>query len=59
MNAATHKVEGNAKVPLLYMALELSNQTRRRAFGRDFGTSDGQRVMVAAISSDPTVVPTS
>lgn len=23
MNAATHKVEGNAKVPVLYMALEL------------------------------------
>ncbi|MEK7875220.1 MAG: hypothetical protein AAB325_03455 [Pseudomonadota bacterium] len=24
MNAATHKVEGNAKVPMLYMAPELS-----------------------------------
>jgi len=26
MNAATHKVKGNAKVPMLYMALELSNK---------------------------------
>ena len=26
MNAATHKVEGNAKVPMLYMAPEFSNE---------------------------------
>ena len=26
MNAANHKVEGNAKVTMLYMALELSNK---------------------------------
>lgn len=26
MNAATRKVEGNAKVPMLYMALELGNK---------------------------------
>ena len=29
MNAATHKVEGHAKVPMLYMALELSNKRAR------------------------------
>jgi hypothetical protein len=29
MNAATHTVEGSAKVPVLYMALELSNETWR------------------------------
>ena len=29
MNAATHKAEGNAKVPMLYMALELSTRVPR------------------------------
>ena len=27
MNAAAHRVEGNAKVPVLYMALERSDKT--------------------------------
>ena len=30
MNAATHKVQGNAKVPMLYMALELSMNSPRQ-----------------------------
>ena len=29
MNAATHKVKGSAKVPVLYMSLEMSNKTWR------------------------------
>jgi len=29
MNAATHKAQGNAKVPMLYMALELSTRVPR------------------------------
>ena len=31
MNPATHGSEGNATAPVLYMALELSNRTWRRA----------------------------
>jgi len=37
MNPATHGTQGNATVPVLYMALELSNKTWRLAF------SDGAR----------------
>ena len=33
MNPATHGVEGNASVPVLYMALELSNKSWRLAVG--------------------------
>lgn len=33
MNAAAHKVEGNAKVAVLYMALELSDKTWKVVFG--------------------------
>jgi hypothetical protein len=33
MNAAADRVEGNAKVPVLYMALELSDKTRKVVFG--------------------------
>jgi hypothetical protein len=33
MNAAAHKVEGNAEVPMLYMALELSDKRRKVMFG--------------------------
>jgi hypothetical protein len=31
MNAATDKAKGSAKVPVLYMPLELSDKTRRLA----------------------------
>jgi transposase len=33
MNVAAHRVEGNAKVPVLYMALELSDKTWKVVFG--------------------------
>ncbi|OFW12227.1 MAG: hypothetical protein A3H27_14015 [Acidobacteria bacterium RIFCSPLOWO2_02_FULL_59_13] len=33
MNAAAHRVEGNANAPVLYMALELSNTTWKVVFG--------------------------
>ena len=37
MNAATHKVEGNAKVPVLYMALELRKNPLSGLGGRGLG----------------------
>ncbi len=33
MNVAAHRVEGNGKVPVLYMALELSDKTWKVVFG--------------------------
>ena len=33
MNAAAHKVKDNAKAPVLYMALELSDKTWKVVFG--------------------------
>ena len=33
MNPATHRNEDNAEVPVLYMALELSNKSWRLALG--------------------------
>jgi transposase len=47
MNPATHGSEGSATVPVLYMALELSNRTWRLAF------SDGaKRRQVAVPAAD-------
>ena len=43
MNVASHKVEGNAKVPVLYTPLGLSNTTWKVAFG------DGLRRRQAAV----------
>ena len=45
MNAATHRVEGNANAPVLYMALELSNKSWRLTFG---GAGKRRQVSVPA-----------
>ena len=33
MNSAAHRNEDNASAPVLYMAVELSNKSRRLTFG--------------------------
>mgnify|MGYP001558706565 FL=1 len=51
MNRATHETEGSASVPVLYMALELSNRSWRPAF------SDGAKCCPAARSRVSPVEP--
>ena len=46
MNPVAHRNEDNARAPVLYMALELSNKSWRLAFGD--GTKRRQRLVPAA-----------